>query len=80
MTNWCLLSSFLGAHKQNKKDDDEHLLVVIFFRCTKTKQKDDDKLTFVIVLSGCIETKQKKITMNIDSSSSSGINEQNIRR
>jgi hypothetical protein len=65
-----LSSSFLGAQKQNKKDNNElvnHQLLQVH----KNKRiKDDDELALVIIFSGCIETKEKKTTTSIGSSSS----------
>jgi hypothetical protein len=61
-------SSFLGAQKQNKKDDNElvhhHLL-----QLHKNKRiKDDNELALVIIFSRCIETKEKKTLTSIGSS------------
>ncbi len=64
-------SSFLGAQKQNKEDNNElvnHQLLQVH----KNKRiKDDDELALVkVIFSRCIETKEKKTTTSIGSSSS----------
>ncbi len=63
-------SSFLGAQKQNKKDNNELVNRQLLQVHENKRIKDDDELALVIIYFGCIETKEKKTTTSIGSSSS----------
>jgi hypothetical protein len=72
--------SFLGVEKQNKKDDHECRLTIVFFKCRETKQKKtmtnaDSSLCFQGAKkqnqkNDVLKNKTKKTMMSVDSLSS----------